>query len=77
MFFESPKNIDFAGYEDNNTPYTCSSNIKEVLENLHGALEQLSQWLFANHLVANTGMCHITSSKVTSNIAISNIKVSK
>ena len=29
------KNIEFAGtYPDNNTPYTYSSNIKEVLENL-------------------------------------------
>ena len=34
MFFETPKNIDFAGYADDNTPYTCSSNIEEVLENL-------------------------------------------
>ena len=36
MFFETPKNIDFAGYADDNTPYTCSSNIEEVLENLQG-----------------------------------------
>ena len=43
MFFEAPKNIDFAGYADNNTLYTCSSNIDEMLENLQGALEQLFQ----------------------------------
>ena len=36
MFFEKAKNIDFARYADDNTPYTCSSNIEEVLENLHG-----------------------------------------
>ena len=36
MFFETAKNIDFARYADDNTPYTCSSNIEEVLENLHG-----------------------------------------
>ena len=41
MFFETPKNIDFAGYADNNTPYTYPSNIEEMLENLQGALEQL------------------------------------
>ena len=29
MFFETPANIDFAGYADDNTPYTCSSNIKK------------------------------------------------
>ena len=77
MFFETPKNIDFAGYADDNTPYTCSSNIDEVLENLQGALEQLLQWFSANHLVANAGKCHLlTSSKITNNIAISNTNVS-
>ena len=77
MFFETPKNIDFAGYADDNTPYTCSSNIDEVLENLQGALEQLFQWFSANHLVANAGKCHLlTSSKITNNIAISNTNVS-
>ena len=34
MFFETAKNIDFARYADDNTPYICSSNIEEVLENL-------------------------------------------
>ena len=34
MFFKTPKNIDFAGYADDNTPYTCSSNREEVLEEL-------------------------------------------
>ena len=77
MFFETPKNIDFAGYADDNTPYTCSSNIDEVLENLQGTLEQLFQWFSANHLVANAGKCHLlTSSKITNNIAISNANVS-
>ena len=77
MFFETPKNIDFAGYADDNTPYTCSSNIEEVLENLQGALEQLFQWFSANYLVANTGKCHLlTSFKITNNIAISKTNVS-
>ena len=74
MFFETPKNIDFAGYADDNTPYTCSSNIDEVLENLQGALEQLLQWFSANHLVANAGKCHLlTSSKITNNISNTNV----
>ena len=77
MFFETPKNIDFAGYADDNTPYTCSSNIDEVLENLQGALEQLLQWFSANHLVANEEKCQLLiSSKITNNIAISNTNVS-
>ena len=57
MFFETPKNIDSAGYADDNTPYTYSSNMEEVLENLQGALEQLFQWFSATHLVANAGKC--------------------
>ena len=55
MFFETPKSIDFTGYADDSTPYTCSSNIEEVLENLQGALEQFFQWFSANHVVANAG----------------------
>ena len=75
MFFETPKNIDFAGYADENTPYTFSSNI-EVLEDLQGVLEPLFQWFSANHLVANAGKCHLlTSSKITNSIAISNPNV--
>ena len=77
MFLETPKDIDFAGYADNNTPYTCSSNIEKVLENLQGALEQLYQWFPPNYLVANAGKCHLlTSFKITNNIAISNTNVS-
>ena len=53
MFFETPKNIDFAGYADDNTPYTYSSKIKHVLSNLQGASEILISWFSANHLVAN------------------------
>ena len=40
MFFETPVNIDFAGHADDNTSYTYSSNIKNVLDNLQGALEK-------------------------------------
>ena len=40
------------------------------------ALDQLFQWFSANHLVANAEKCHLTSSKKTNNIAISNINVS-
>ena len=77
MFFETQKNIDFAGYAEDNTPYTYSSKIEEVIENLQRAIEQLFQWFSVNHLVANAGKCHLlTSSKIIKNIAISNINVS-
>ena len=77
MFLETPKDIDFAGYAEDNTPYTCPSNIEKVLENLQGALEQLFQWFPLNHLAANAGKCHLlTSFKITNNIGISNTNVS-
>ena len=41
MFFETPENIDFAGYADVNTPYTYSSKIEHVLTNLQSASEKL------------------------------------
>ena len=75
MFSEMLKYIDFAGYADDNTPYTYSSDIEDELEHLQGELEQLFQRFSANHLVANAGKCHLlTSSKITKNIAISNTK---
>ena len=55
MFFETPENIDFARYADDNTPYIYSSKIEHVLTNLQGASEKLFCWFSANHLVANAG----------------------
>ena len=39
--FETPENIEFAGYADINTPYTYSSKMVHVLTNLQGASEKL------------------------------------
>ena len=55
MFFEMPINNDFAGYADDNTLYTCYSNIENVLDNLQGVLEKMFHWFSKNHLVANAG----------------------
>ena len=76
MFFETPANIDFSGYADDNTPYTYSSNIKNVLDNLQGALEKMFHWFSTNHMVANGGKCHLlTSSKTPVDIHISNTEI--
>ena len=76
MFFETPANIDFTGYADDNTPYTYSSNIKSLLENLPGVLEKMFHWFSTNNLVANAGKCHLlTSSKTPVGIDISNTKI--
>ena len=57
--FNTPANIDFAGYANDNTPYTYSSYIENVLDNLQGALEKKFHWFSTNHLVANTGKRHL------------------
>ena len=77
MFFETPESIDFAGYADDNTPYTYSSKIEHAITNLQGALEKLFAWFSANHLVANAGKCHLpTSSNLPVDIRITNTKIS-
>ena len=62
MFFKTQANIDFAGYPDDNTPYTYSSDIKNVLYNLQGPLEKMRHWFSTNNLVANAGKCHLLTS---------------
>ena len=75
-FFETPANIDFAGYADDNTPYTYSSNIKNVLDNLQGALEKMFHWFSTNNLVANECKFYLlTSSKTPVDIYISNSEI--
>ena len=77
MFFETPENIDFARYADDNTPYTYSSKIAHVLTNLQGASEKLFHWFSENHLVANAGKCHLlTSSNLPVDIRVTNSKIS-
>ena len=77
IFFKTPENIDFAGYADDNTPYTYSSKIEHVLTNLQSPSEKLFYWFSANHLVANAGKCHLlTSSNLPVDIRITNTKIS-
>ena len=76
MALETQPNIDFAWYADNNTPYTYPWNIKNVLDNLPGALEKLSYWFSTNHLVANAGKCHyLTRFKTPVDINILNTEI--
>ena len=77
MFFETPQNIVFDGYADDKTLYTYFSKIEHVLTNLQGGSEKLFSWFSANHLVANTGKCHLpTSSNLPVDIRITNTKIS-
>ena len=58
MFFETPANIDFAEYADDNTPNKYSPNIKNAPDNLQRALEKMFHWFSTNNLVENVGKCH-------------------
>ena len=76
IFFETPTNVDFTGYTDDNTPYTCSSNIENVLVNLQGELEKMFHWFSRNHLVINAGRCQLlASSKTPVDIHIFNTEI--
>ena len=75
MFFETPANIDFAGYADDNVPYTYSSNIKNLLDNLQGAFENMFHWFSTNNLVANAGKFLLASPKTPVDIHISNNEI--
>ena len=77
MFFETPENIDSAGYADDNTPYTYSSKIKHVLTNRQGASGKLFSWFSANHVVTNARKYHLlTSSNLLVDIRITNTMIS-
>ena len=74
MLFETPANIDFAGYAEDNTPYTHSLNIENVLDNLQWTLEKKFHW--RNHLVAKEGKWHLLiSSKRPVDIHIPNTEI--
>ena len=67
--FEVPSKITFAGYVDDNTPYTYSSNMQTMLTNLHEAIEKLFQLFSMNHPIANVDKSHLlTSSKTATDI---------
>ena len=71
-FFETPANIDFVGYADDNTSYTYFSNIENVLDNLQVALEKMFHWFSTNHLILNAEKCRfLTSCKTPVDIDIS------
>ena len=76
IFLETPANIDFVEYADDNTLYKYSSNIENVLDNLQGASEKMFHWFSTNYLIANAGKCHLlTSSKTPADIHISNTEI--
>ena len=61
MFFEV-KQIVFARYSDDNTPYVGANNIDEVITILENDSVQLFKWFSDNQMKANKDKCHLVIS---------------
>ena len=54
--------VDFARYDDNNTPYVMGNGIKEVINSLKEASDELFYWFADNQMKANPDKCHLLTS---------------
>ena len=55
------KDIDFASYADNNTPYCMGKTIEEVINQLEKPSISISEWFGNNGMKANPDKCHFRS----------------
>ena len=62
---------DIASYTDNNTPYSASETIENVMLNFEKLLKNLFHWFYLNQMKSDPNKCHLllsTSEKVTLNV---------
>ena len=72
--------VDFASYADDNTPYVMGNSVKEVINSLKEASDELFYWFRDNQMKANPDKCHLltsSSDKVSICVDNYNIKSSK
>ena len=75
MFFEV-KQIVFARYSDDNTPYVGANNIDEVITILESDSVQLFKWFSDNQMKANKDKCHLViSNNEKVSMKIDNIEI--
>ena len=55
------KDIDFASYADNNTPYCMGKTTEEVINQLEKSSISISEWFENNGMKANPDKCHFRS----------------
>ena len=68
--------VDFASYEDDNTPFFVANDLDEVIYKLQNASKSLFQWFADNQMKANPDKCHfICSANVKTSIMIENEQV--
>ena len=58
MFFEQ-KDVNFAAYADDNTPYFCDKNLEVLLSKLQICALKLFEWFSNNHMKINSDKCHL------------------
>ena len=58
MFFEQ-KDVNFAAYADDNTPYFCDKNLEVLLSKLQICALKLFEWFSNNHMKMNSDKCHL------------------
>ena len=68
--------LDFASFADDNTPYSCLSDMISVLGQLKGGIDKIFDWFKKNFLKGNADKCHlITSSKTPVGIEMANMTI--
>ena len=58
MFFEQ-KDVNFAAYADDNTPYFFDKNLEVLLSKLQICALKLFEWFSNNHMKMNSDKCHL------------------
>ena len=58
MFFEQ-KDVNFAAYADDNTPYVCDKNLEVLLSKLQIYALKLHEWFSNNYMKINSDKCHL------------------
>ena len=65
--------VEFAGYEDDNTSFSVGDDLSDVILKLLNASKTLFKWFNENQIKANPHKCHfICSSSVKASILIEN-----
>ena len=57
--------LDFAGFADDNTPYSCSSDLISVLGQLKRGIDKIFDWFKKKFLKGNADKCHLITSSIT------------
>ena len=58
MFFEQ-KDVNFAAYADDNTPYFFDKNLEVLLSKLQICALKLLEWFSNNYMEMNSDKCHL------------------